>query len=198
MPRDLADHPEDRPVRLFIAVDVPEPIKAGLERAVAAYRDRVPAARWTRLDGWHLTLKFLGSTRPRLVDVVKRATEAAARRAQTFESGLTELGVFPSIRRARVVWAGLRDPDGRLAKVAKDLDRRLGDHFVPETRELTPHLTLARLNPARDISEFAPDLVGSSVASKPFVLDELVLYRSHLSPAGARYEALGRYPFGGS
>jgi RNA 2',3'-cyclic 3'-phosphodiesterase len=190
------DVPEPKPIRLFIAVDVPEPLKAALGRSIAGYRDRVPAARWTRLDGWHVTLKFLGRTGLRLVDEVRAAVGAAAASAGPLETRLTELGVFPSPRRARVIWAGLHDPEGRMAVIAKDLDRRLEDYFLPEERELTPHLTLARLNPSRDITEYAPDLVGKSVASEPFTIDELTLYRSHLSPAGARYEPIERVRFG--
>ena len=100
------------------------------------------------------------------------------------------LRVFASVRRARVIWVGLDDPAGVLARIAKELDERLSDFFVPETRDLTPHLTLARMNPPRDISEFAPDLVGTPVATDRFVIDRLVLYRSRLSPAGARYEPI--------
>ena len=145
-----------------------------------------------------MTVKFLGSTWPRLVDEVREAVAGAAAEARPFESAMTELGAFASSRRARVIWAGMEDPGGRLAAVARDLDARLEDWFVPEKRELTPHLTLARLRTPRDLSEFAPDLVGTSVASERFRIEELVLYRSHLSPAGAHYEPLERFPFGGS
>ena len=198
MARDRAARPEAKPLRLFVAVDVPDPVKAGLEETVSAYRDRIPGARWTRPDGWHVTLKFLGGTWPRLVDDVRAAVAGAAGGAEAFESRLTELGVFPSKRRARVVWAGLLDPDGRLAGIAKDLDERLADHFVPEERQLTPHLTVARLAPPRDLAEFAPDLVGTAVTSAPFRVDHLVLYRSRLSPRGATYEAMESAPLGGA
>jgi 2'-5' RNA ligase len=195
MARDRASRPEAKPLRLFIAVDVPEEVKAGLEAAVGPFRARVPA-RWTRQDSWHVTLKFLGSTWPRLVDEVRRAVATAASGAEPFDSQLTEIGVFASPARTRVVWAGLADPDHRFGAIARLLDGLLEDHFIPEKRELTPHLTLARLNPPRNILEFAPDLPGLSVASGPFPVDRLVLYRSHLSPKGATYEAVERFPLG--
>ena len=91
---------------------------------------------------------------------------------------------------ARVLWAGLADSDGRFATLAASLDRALEEHFDPEGRAFTPHLTLARLAPPRNLREFVPDLVGTNVASEKFVASALVLYRSHLSPAGARYEPL--------
>jgi len=171
-------------------------VKAELGRRVAPFRERIPGARWTRGDGWHVTLKFLGATWPRLMDAVREALAAAAGRHRPFESRLTEVGVFPSPGRARVVWAGLADPDGVFGAIAETLNEVLDEHFEPEKRAFTPHLTLARLNPPRDIREFAPDLVGTNVASDLFGVERLVLYRSHLSPQGARYEPMEAYPLG--
>ena len=190
MARDRAARPEAKPLRLFVAIDVPGEVKEGLRAATGKFRDRIPGARWTNTDAWHVTVKFLGTTWPRLVDEVRSTVEAAAARAAPFETALTELGAFPTPTRARVLWAGLTDGDGRFAALAASLDLALEEHFVPESRAFTPHLTLARLVPPRNLREFAADLVGTDVASEPFAADALVLYRSHLSPAGARYEPL--------
>jgi O-acetyl-ADP-ribose deacetylase (regulator of RNase III) len=122
--------------------------------------------------------------------------EAAPTAVKAVREANTQVGVFASPARTRVVWAGLADPDGRFGAIARRLDAKLEDYFVPEKRELTPHLTLARINPPRDIREFAPELVGLSVASREFPVDDLVLYRSHLSPKGATYEVLERFPLG--
>lgn len=198
MARDRASRPEARSLRLFVAVDVPDDVKAALAGAVAPFRDRIPGGRWTRSEGWHVTLKFLGSTWPRLVADVERAVRSAASASRAFQTSLTQVGVFPSPGRARVVWAGLADPEGRFAPIVQRLDGLLEEHFAPEKRAFTPHLTLARLNPPRSVREFAPDLVGTPLPSRPFAVDRLVLYRSHLSPQGARYEALVSEPLKGS
>ena len=196
MARDRAARPEAKPLRLFVAVDVPETVKDLLAERVSPFMDRIPGARWTKPPGWHVTLKFLGSTWPRLVEKVKAAIGTVAGTAEGFESALTELGAFPSPRRARVLWAGLADEDHRFAEIVRSLDLALEEHFAPEKRAFTPHLTIARLAPPRDLSEFTPDLVGTQVLSDRFPVDRLVLYRSHLSPRGATYEPLERYPLG--
>jgi 2'-5' RNA ligase len=193
MARDRASRPEAKPLRLFIAVDVPDRIKGNVASAIEPYRDRIPA-RWTRSESWHVTLKFLGATWPRLVDKVIGSVRSTASAAETFETRITDIGVFPSPGRARVVWAGLEDSEGRFASLVKSLDDLLVEDFVPEKRPFTPHLTLARLNPPRNIREFAPQLVGTRVPSDPFTIDRLVLYRSHLSPKGATYEPLVEAP----
>ncbi len=114
-----------------------------------------------------------------------------------FETALTETGAFPSAKRARVLWAGLSDEDDRFTTIVSTLDDLLRADFVPEKRKHTPHLTLARLNPPANLLEIAPELAGMSVRSAPFVVDRLVLYRSHLSPRGASYEAVGEFPLQG-
>jgi RNA 2',3'-cyclic 3'-phosphodiesterase len=197
MAHDRAVGPEAKPIRLFIAVEVPDAVKTKLAGEVARFRQRVPQARWTRSDGWHVTLKFLGMTWPRLVDTVSAAVTAVAAEASPFPSAVTELGVFPSPGRTRVIWAGLSDPEERFGALAGRLDELLVEEFDAEQRPLTPHLTLARLNPPRDIREFAPDLVGASVASEPFEVDHLVLYQSRLSPKGATYQPLLEAPLSG-
>src|SRR5437867_4497974 len=119
MARDRATRPEAKPIRLFIAVDVPDAVKASLAHTSARFRDRIPDARWTRSDSWHVTLKFLGATWPRLVEPVRKAVADAAAGGSVFETALTEMGVFPSPGRARVIWAGLADPEGRFPALVR-------------------------------------------------------------------------------
>ena len=196
MARDRTARPEAAPLRLFLSVEAPEEVLRDLDARVAPLRPLLPGARWTRPEGWHVTLKFLGATWPRLLDEVRAAAKAAARAAPPLESWLTEVGAFPSAGRARVLWVGLSDPDGRLTGLASDLDERLRPWFTPERRAFTAHLTLARLDPPRDVRVEAPDLLALRPDGRAFVIDRLVLYRSHLSPRGATYEALGEFPLG--
>ena len=195
MARDRASRPEAKPLRLFIAVDVPEDVKENLMAMLEPFRERNRGMRWTSPGVWHVTLKFLGSTWPRLVEPVREAVASAAAEQRPFETGLTEIGAFPTAKRARVLWAGLSDPQDRFTPIVARLDELLREHFVPEKRAFTPHLTVARLNPPANVLDAAPELVGTRVNSRSFAVDRLVLYRSHLSPRGARYEAVGEFPF---
>jgi 2'-5' RNA ligase len=178
-----------------VAVDVPQSVKADLAAAMSSFRDLVPGARWTRENQWHVTLKFLGATWPRLLDEVRGAVRNVALASRVFETGLTAFGVFPTPSRARVMWAGLSDADGLFRQMVGLLDESLSTHFEPEKRSFTPHLTVARLNPPRDLRE-AAGFIGTPIASEPWAVAELVLYRSHLSPKGATYEALDRFSLG--
>lgn len=95
----------------------------------------------------------------------------------------------------RVLWVGLDDPQGLLAKLAADLERAFEPLGYPtEERAFRPHLTLARFkNPIR-LDQPLPVLEAERFGR--FAADELQLFQSHLHPHGARYEALARFRLG--
>lgn len=198
MARDRRVRPQAESLRLFVAVDMPEDSKSALEQAVNPWRERLGAGRWVVRDNWHVTLKFLGRTWPRLLPVVAAAGREVASSVVPFQVRLSGLGVFPGPSRARVLWAGLDDPDGHLTGLSEGLDAALAKDFTPEKRAFTPHLTVARFNPPIPMREHAEALAGTPIDAPPFTVDRLVLYRSHLSPRGARYEALEGFPLGSS
>jgi 2'-5' RNA ligase len=91
-----------------------------------------------------------------------------------------------------VLWAGLDDPDGRMAALAADLDETLAREFEREKRAFTAHLTVARFEPA-----VALDDLGTDLRSEAFTVDHVVLFRSHLQRPAPVYEALRRFPLRG-
>jgi RNA 2',3'-cyclic 3'-phosphodiesterase len=194
MARDRASRPEAKPLRLFVAVDVPDVVRDRVQDAVGPWRDRFPRARWVPKQNQHVTLKFLGRTWPRLVGWVEEAVETVARRNAPFETWVTGLGAFPSPRRARVLWAGLDDPEGGLASLAADLEGALAKEFTPEKRSFTAHLTVARFEPPVPFD--GEEIAEADVASEPFAVDRLVMYRSHLRRPAPIYEPIGEFALG--
>lgn len=182
---------EEKPLRLFVAVDPPPRTLEAVERGVGPWRERIGAGRWVPRESWHVTMRFLGRTTPGLVSSVEDACAAAARRVRPFRVSVEGLGVFPSERRARVFWVGLRDREGGLTAMARALDEALAEEFPPEKRAFTPHLTVARFQPFVDVSALGLD--HARIEAEPFEVRKIVLYRSHLSPKGARYEALREF-----
>jgi 2'-5' RNA ligase len=175
-------------LRLFIAVDVPLDLRRELGRTLD--RDAFGPGRWTDIEGQHVTLKFLGWCEPHVLEKIGEIARETASKAAPFHARLSTLGVFPSPRRAAVLWAGIED-DGACAALAGALDQRLTPlGFATEQRAFTPHLTLARFKPPIKLEELPPLAFGNP----NFEVAELVLYRSHLSSEGARYEAIARYP----
>lgn len=192
MGRDRAARPEAKPDRLFVAVEIPAGAKALVEDAFRPWREAFPEARWVPPQNWHVTVKFLGRTWPRLRDWVPERVGAAARGAAPFPAALEGVGSFPSPRRGRVLWAGL-DDGGKLGEVASLLDDELVGEFAPEQRAFHAHLTVARSDPPLTVPE---DFASTPLRSDPWMVDELVLFSSHLRRPAPVYEPVARFPFG--
>jgi RNA 2',3'-cyclic 3'-phosphodiesterase len=194
MARDRASRPEARPLRLFAAVEIPPEAKLAVASAVEPWRERFPKARWSPEANWHVTLKFLGRTWPRLRGWVEENLGTAAEEIEPFEVRLDGLGAFPSISRARVVWVGVSDGTTRFAALAAAIDEALASEFPAETRPWHPHLTVGRSDPPIPLPE---GFAGSSVEPVGFHVDRVILFQSHLRRPAPHYEALATFPLGG-
>jgi 2'-5' RNA ligase len=179
--------------RLFVALRPPRPIREGF----AAIQTGVPGARWQDDEQLHLTLRFMGALdRPAAED----AAAALSRiKAPPIEVALSGVGRFEHSGRTEALWAGIapRDP---LAALHKKVDAALvRSGLEPERRAYLPHITLARFSRSsgseHNIVHWLAD--HGALASPTFTLSDLILYESHLSGGGARYEIVGRWPLAG-
>jgi 2'-5' RNA ligase len=188
-------------MRAFVAVDLPEAVKSAiseqqraLRTALAAVAGRYIDMKWTRPEGIHLTLKFLGEISE---GKVTQVTEALAE-IGNFEPCALEVkgfGFFPDARHPRVLWVGVDAPSG-LGQLGSRVERaceRIG--FAPEDRTFAPHLTLARFKVPRSQPELVA-LVESKrdLALGRFEVSEFFLFESRLSPQGAQYRKVVRFP----
>ena len=193
MARDRAARPEAKPLRLFVAVEVPEPAKDAVERAFAPWREEFPRVRWAPRENWHVTLKFLGRTWPRLADWVPRQVEAAAASVPRFMVRLRGVGSFPSAKRGRALWAGFEDTDP-ITDLATGIEGALVEEFPAEKRPYHPHLTVARSYPPIKLPR---EFTETSLVTEEWEVDHVVLFRSHLRRPAPLYEPLARFPLGG-
>ncbi|HVM34364.1 MAG TPA: RNA 2',3'-cyclic phosphodiesterase [Actinomycetota bacterium] len=182
-------------LRLFVAAEVPREQRDHVARVLEPWRERLSGARWTDPAAQHVTLKFLGSSAADDLERVTRATASAAEACRPGPVRLGGLGAFPRSDRMRVLWIGLDEPTGVLSTLAAALQTAfvpLG--FEPEARAYRPHLTLARFRVPARLPHGLVDLPAVDLPA--FEVREIVLFRSHLSPTGARYEPLVSLPVG--
>jgi 2'-5' RNA ligase len=183
-------------VRLFVALEVPEPPRRDLRRRVDAVRDRLPGARWVDLDAVHLTLLFLGETAEADVPALAAGLRQAFAHCPPLDLRLGSGGTFPPGRPARVAWVGVEAPEA-LQTLQEEITRAAVETlgFEPEERAYHPHVTLARC-PApwrrEAIDKFRNAFTGP--IGPPFVAGRGVLFESKLSPKGARYREIGIFP----
>jgi 2'-5' RNA ligase len=181
-------------LRAFFAVDLPLEARSRVAEAMERLRPAVPrGVRWVSLDGIHLTLKFLGEIREDDVSRLVQRARAKLAPERPFDVALAGYGAYPNARESRMLWLGVAQGAGTLAKLARKLDSAARAIGAPrEHRPFEAHLTLGRLRePTRVELERAspPDSVAWTVS-------EVVLFESRLSPGGARYVPLARLPLG--
>ncbi|HXN40358.1 MAG TPA: RNA 2',3'-cyclic phosphodiesterase [Myxococcaceae bacterium] len=179
-------------MRLFIAIDLGQAVRALVEKETERLRALAPNAKWVKAEGIHVTLAFLGHLADARAEEVKAIVSEVARRHPPLQLKVEGIGAFGSSARPRVLWAGLTGDVEPLASIKTDLEKRLTPFgYQPETRAFKPHLTLARARLPRGDSALARCIPASEIVSFGTAkVSRLILFRSDLSPKGAKYTAL--------
>jgi RNA 2',3'-cyclic 3'-phosphodiesterase len=183
-------------MRLFVALDIDADIRIRITGFRNQMRLLAPDVRWVGPETFHVTLQFLGET-GRLAEIqsLLRLVKGPAI-TLTFR----DAGFFPSPKSPRVFWIGIesgQNLQGLVNSIAEAL-QPLG--FERDKGPFKPHLTLARAGSGRPsrapglqrvlakVETLTPPEFGTMTAR------EFYLYESKLSPAGAQYTKLSRYP----
>jgi len=178
-------------IRSFIAFDISN------ERVVQRFSEVQSTLTKTGADlklvepkNIHITMRFLGDISANMVDRIHEAMGKVD--FAPFDVEVRGVGVFPDLRYARVVWAGIRKGSEELRGVFSQLEphlRELG--FKPDPKGFSPHLTFARVKTGRNKAELAR-CVTELVDCEFGVVraDCLRLERSVLTPRGPIYSTL--------
>jgi 2'-5' RNA ligase len=177
-------------VRLFVALDIPGEVRRSIADFALALRPHAPHARWARIEGAHVTLKFIGEMPAEQLDPIRHAIERV-RAAQPIQLDFRGVGFFRSDRRPRVLWVGVHASTA-LAELTAEIERRLASLGIPpESRPFEPHLTLARFDRPSESGDL-PQVIARSAVPEfgSTVAREFHLYQSRLAPTGAVYTRL--------
>jgi 2'-5' RNA ligase len=190
-------------LRLFFAVPVPAEARGRvgelIDRVQREVGDGTARIRWVRVDGLHLTLRFLGPTPEDRLAPLQASADALASNESAFEVQLSGGGAFPSLARPRSLWVGVEEGADRLANLADALTAAAGDcGLVLDTRPFAPHRTIGRTDGLRlgPVAARALERAADGLAVR-FAVDRVVLFRSILGGGPARYEALHEARLGG-
>jgi 2'-5' RNA ligase len=183
--------------RSFFAVELSAEIAAGVRKIQGALlRNRVVGVRWVRPEGIHLTLKFLGEVEPDRIEAIVRKAEGAIQGVGPITVEIKGGGEFPSTKNPRVIWIGVEDHSGMLKQLQTRIEAGMAElGFTQEKRGFTPHLTVGRLRSGKGSKTVAQaiDAIKTSDLGS-LEVREIILFRSHLMPAGAVYTKLHSFP----
>jgi RNA 2',3'-cyclic 3'-phosphodiesterase len=178
-------------IRAFIAIEIDSQTVKNISERLADLRPRIPDIRWIPPANFHLTLKFLGAVEETKIDPVTEALERELHPFPRFTINAKGLGVFPGVKRPRVLWVGLEGEE--LNALASRVEAALSPLGFPEDkREAQPHLTIGRWRHfngssrklAADLESWENHAFGESTVA------EVIFFQSVLKPQGAVYHRL--------
>ena len=179
--------------RAFIAVNLSPDVLDRISQVVIELREEIGGSfvRWVPVENMHLTLKFLGDVSISNVERIKEIIQTAASSHPLFALSTGGVGAFPSVQRARVIWAGVEGPP-TITSVQRMIDMetaRLG--YASEKRAFKPHLTLGRVSrnvTPKELQKIAQVLKDNKVGFLGVSqIREIHLFRSDLGQNGAVY-----------
>ena len=184
-------------MRLFVAVHLPTELT---DRAAALLPAALPALKRVRPELMHVTLAFLGWTPDDRLDAVSEAARAAAAGYRAFDLTLSSAGRFPASGRLRVVWLGIGEGAGALARLADSVTAQLRERQLSfDDRPFAPHLTLARVRDEASGAEARTVAAAVETIAVPELrahIDSIAVVESTLSPKGPRYTSRLEVPLG--
>ncbi len=181
-------------IRAFIAVNLAPAIGEEIAKIQSVLKEAQGDIRWTRIDGMHLTLKFLGDIAREQVEPILAALRNTLHNQLPLHVTARRLGAFPHLKRPRVLWVGLSS-EGLVGLQEKVESALIALDFPREERSFTPHLTLGRVRSLRGWEQvLAVVRKYEQVQFGDSIIDHVTLYQSTLRPDGAVYSPLGTVP----
>ena len=180
--------------RLFVATPLPEGASDAVKGIVDAVRaqalpEGAHDVRWVRLDGLHLTLRFLGPTPDDRLGPTLDSVARVAASSPPIEAELGGAGTFPPVGRPRALWIGLVSGGDGLSTLARRLGTELSLAGWPaDERPFRAHLTLARSDGISVGRLVADRLVAAMGDGRiPLPIDRIGVFESITGGGPARY-----------
>lgn len=189
--------------RSFIAIEVPQKVQTAIFKMTSNLQQvyPIPIVRWVPEENIHLTLKFLGDIPAQKLERLAQSFAVETEQMPSFTLEFSETGVFPNLRKPRIMWIGLKKhPElENLYKVIESTS--LVNGFPAEERPFSPHITLGRISdrfPLSELQKLCRDFCTLEAGTiDPIVINSIKVFKSDLKPNGPVYTLIHSVPFKG-
>ena len=183
-------------LRAFIAVDLPTHFQEKLDLVINNLNEQLDnlPIRWVPSKNIHLTLKFLGDVSESNLDMITGILDILGSQHDHLEVSVGSLGVFPIMRKPRVIWVGIEAPEELFTLQRKVEAETAKIGYEVDSRAYSPHLTLGRVS--RNATTNEVRMIGTILEKEKLgflgvaLIEELHLFRSDLQSGGAKYSRL--------
>lgn len=184
----MTDASATKPIRSFVAVPLPQSVRANVFAAADELARALPSVKWSRkIENLHVTIKFLGPVEEAKLAAFGAALAESLGALPRFGLEVRGMGAFPSARKANVLWAGVGEDGGRLGAVAgvvEETAARLGIG-ERENRPFRGHVTVGRSKQGVDAQSALAPFETRAFGAAP--VDEALVFESRLGGDGSTY-----------
>ncbi len=184
-------------IRTFISIDLPEGMKEGISGLQGRLRSRGGHIGWVRPEAIHLTLKFLGEIDEKEIPDIETAIRRVTKDFVPFYLRTMGLGLFPSIKKPRIIWLGINGEGDNLLRLQSRIEEEMEKIGHPrEKRGFKPHLTIGRVRDPSGLKGLI-DAIQSEreIELGGFKAEEVLIMRSDMRPEGSIYTRLFEIKF---
>ncbi len=181
-------------MRCFIALLLDKDANSYILDLQRELKESSADVKWVEPQNIHLTLKFLGEIPEKLAQDIKIKLEDF-KEEKVIKTKIFEIGGFPSLENARVVWVGLKD-EKMIKDLFERLERKLQQLNIPkEKRDFKAHITLGRVRSKRNIDKLIRKIKKMKFKEKDASIEKLVFFQSTLTQRGPIYTPLYEISF---
>jgi 2'-5' RNA ligase len=182
-------------MRIFIAIEIPDDVRAAINSLSKDLSGSGAPVKWVRPENIHLTLKFLDEVPNESLPRIHEISRTAAHGVRPIPITIEGVGVFPSVRRPRVMWIGI-SRSRELEKLHRRLEDGLAElGFEPEKRSWSPHLTIGRVKGSWNLEGLRARLTEAVLEPQNIIVDSFSIIKSDLRPEGPVYTVQKRISF---
>lgn len=182
--------------KLFFALNATDPLAKDFlpiykKLKITADRQDIQI-KWVPLDNFHITVTFLGNQPEKNLPALEECLKQVCSLFEPFDLKVEDIGAFASEHEARVLWLGVQNKK-YFGEMKQSLDTLLLEKsllVMPDEREFTPHLTIARLRNPRSVKDMISPFKRKSFGK--IHVHEIVLYESIMQGAYPVYKPLFR------
>jgi len=180
--------------RLFIAMDLNSVHGENLLETQRRLKKELDQGFLVPRENFHMTLAFLGEQDEAGQKSIEEAMDQVAHKTAIFLTYMGSLGYF-SFDQGDTLYMGIKENEG-LMDLVTSLKEALSHRGFPiEERPFKPHITLVKKAKLLPKVHSVEALASSTHLPKlPILVDKLILFESHLSKEGARYEKCYEVP----
>jgi len=184
--------------RAFVAISLPEPIRAEVVRVSQLARAEMDNSRirWVTAENLHITMQFLGEIDGAQLEVVQDLLRKFSSQSAAVQLELGGFGFFGAARHPRVLWVGVNSEAESLDSLHCSIVQALDDDSGALKRgRFSGHITIGRVKEWGGQPVSLHDLDAQPLR---WSVNSLELIESTLTPAGPRYQIIDSFPFGES